>query len=87
MSVGTCGIHGPQEQWSRVCLAIGEALNEGKAVGFVWGIGKDDLRWALSAYCDAEVEKGLAIPHDVITLCGACFDEAWALNGKPEKIQ
>ena len=87
MSGGTCAIHGPQERWAGVCLAIGEALNEGKAVGFVWGIRDDDFRWAMCAYCDSELSKGLAVPHKMVTLCGACFDEAWALNGKPEMVQ
>ena len=87
MSGGTCAIHGPQESWTGVCLAIGDALKDGKAVGFVWGIGAEDFRWAICTYCDTEVQKGLVRPHKVVPLCHSCFEEAWELNGKPERVQ
>jgi hypothetical protein len=87
VSGGTCAIHGPQESWTGVCLAIGDALKEGKAVGFVWGIGDQDFRWAMCTHCDGVVRRGLAVPHKMITLCPSCFEEAWELNGKPERDQ
>ena len=87
MNAGTCGIHGPQDAWTGVCLAIGDGLKEGKAVGFIWGIDEEDFRWAICTYCDGEVQKGLARPHKVVALCEACFDEAWELNGRPERVE
>ncbi len=85
MSAGNCAKHGPQESWTGVCLAIGDALIEHKAVGFVWGVD-GDFYWAVCDLCEAERMKGHERPHELVPLCHACFEEAWKLNGRPEKV-
>jgi hypothetical protein len=82
---GVCAKHGPQESWTGVCLAIGDALSEQRAVGFVWGVD-DTFHWAFCDECQAERLKGIERPHKLVPLCHTCFEEAWELNGKPEKL-
>ena len=83
MSDGSCSKHGPQDSWEAVCLAVGDALKEKRAVGFVWGAGRDG-KWAICWECDREVEAGRKRPHRPVPLCRSCFIEAWELNGRPE---
>jgi hypothetical protein len=68
-----------------VCLAIGDALKESKTAGFVWGID-NDFYWAFCDECEQERLRGKERPHRLVPLCHACLEEAWELNGKPEKL-
>jgi hypothetical protein len=58
---------------------------EQKIVGFVWGVD-GDFYWAVCDLCEAERLRGHERPHELVPLCHACFEEAWELNGKPEKV-
>jgi hypothetical protein len=69
-----------------VRLAIGDGLKESKTVGFVWGID-DDFHWAFCDACEHDRLRGKERRHRLVPLCRACFEEAWELNGKPEKLK
>jgi hypothetical protein len=86
VSAGTCAKHGPQDSWTGVCLAIGDNLKESKTVGFVWGID-GDFYWAICDECERVRLLGSERPHKLVPLCHDCFQDAWTLNGKPEKVQ
>ncbi len=83
---GACPEHGPQESWEGVCLAVGDALIDGRTVGFHWGVEANGFHWAVCDEC-AGAQPDAEAPHRWVPLCHECFWKAWDLNGKPEKVQ
>ena len=83
---GSCEKHGPQDDWSGVCRNVGDALKEGRSVGFNWGVD-DGFYLAFCDECQTLTLNGEKRVHDLVPLCKGCFAEARLLNGNPEALQ
>ena len=87
-----CGEHGTQ-QATYVCQHVVQTLRDGKARGFWWAEDPDNPRPdAWCSECEARVQQSggewntenEALAR-VTLLCGACYDQAKAINLGPSK--